>query len=125
MNDRTLTPGTLTAATDDIRDHGYAIVQTRIERVPARYRSPKCSEPTGCHRSATLVTLALAEVTDEGDGAAGFSFARDAVGEIVRISTCDEHRREASHDLYYALTSRERPDGICAFDLPGQHMNWT
>lgn len=125
MTDRTLTPGPLAALTDDIRDHSYAIVQTRVERIPFRYRSPKCSEPTGCHRTPTLVTLALAEVNDEGPDATGFVFARDAVGDVVRISTCDEHRIEASHDLYYALTNRERPDGIRAFDMPGQHMQWT
>ena len=125
QSERTLTPGPLTAATDDMRDHGYAIVQTRIERVPARYPSTQCAEPDGCARPATLVTVALAEVTDEGANAIGFRFARDRDGEIVRISTCDEHRCQASHDLYYALTGRTRPDGIRAFDLPGQHMSWT
>ena len=125
MSERTLTPGPLAAAADDIRDHGYAIVQTRIERVPFRYRSPKCSEPDGCHRSATLVTLALAEIIAEEPDEIGFSFARDDVGEIVRIATCDEHRTEASHDLYRGLTGRMRPDGIRAFDVPGQHMGWT
>jgi hypothetical protein len=124
MTHRNLTPGPLSEAAADIRDHGYAIAQTRIERVPLRYRSPKCSEPDGCHRSATLVTLALAEITTEGPDTAGFSFARDDVGEILRISTCDEHRAEASHDLYRELTGRERPDGIRAFDVPGLHMNW-
>lgn len=124
MTDRTLTPGALDSAADDIRDHGYAILQTRAERVPFRYRSPKCSEPEGCHRSVTLITFALSEVVDES-GATGFVFARDAAGEILRITTCDDHRVEASHDLFYALTGRERPDGIRAFDLPGQHMSWT
>jgi hypothetical protein len=124
MTDRTLAPGALDAAVDDIRDHGYAIFQTHAERVPFRYRSPKCSEPDGCHRSATLVTLALSEVVDESDNA-GFVFARDDAREIVRIATCDDHRVEASHDLFYALTGRERPDGIRAFDVPGQHLSWT
>jgi hypothetical protein len=124
MSDRTLTPGALEAAAEDIRDHGYAIFQTRAERVPFRYRSPKCTEPEGCHRSVTLVTFALAEVVDESDNA-GFVFARDDAGEIVRIPTCDDHRVEASHDLFCVLTGRERPDGIRAFDLPGQHMSWT
>ncbi|MGW3193701.1 hypothetical protein ACWDBD_03755 [Streptomyces sp. NPDC001118] len=125
MTERTLTPGPLTAAIDDIRDHGCAIVQTRIERVPVRYRSPRCAEPDGCTRPATLVTIALAEVTDEDDDAVGFRFARDGDDQIVRIPVCDEHRCQASHDLYYVLTGRTRPDGIRAFDLPGQHMAWT
>ncbi|WP_055491699.1 hypothetical protein [Streptomyces sp. TP-A0356] len=125
MTERILTPGPLTAAIDDIRDHGYAIVQTRIERVPARYRSTQCAGPDGCSRPATLVTLALAAVTDEGPDTTGFGFARDGADEIVRIPVCDEHRCQASHDLYYALTGRMRPDGIRAFDVPGQHMQWT
>jgi uncharacterized protein RhaS with RHS repeats len=124
MTERTLTPGPLAALTADIRDHGYAIVQTRIERVPARYRSPSCAEPDGCTQTATLMTLAVAEVEDDTN-ATGFRFERDGLGEIVRIATCDTHRTEASHDLYYALTGRTRPDGIRAFDLPGQHMQWT
>lgn len=125
MSDRTLAPGPFAQLADDIRDHGYAILQTRIERIPAGYRSPKCTEPDGCHRTPTLVTLALAEVTDEPGGATGFAFARDVAGQLVRIATCDEHRTQASHDLYYALTGWQRPDGIRAFDLPGQHMRWT
>ncbi|MFJ2964254.1 hypothetical protein ACIPIC_18385 [Streptomyces collinus] len=124
MTDRTLVPGPLAVLVDDIRDHGYAIVQTRIERVPARYRSPNCAEPDGCTQAATLMTLAVAEVEDDAK-AAGFRFERDGLGDIVRIATCDNHRTEASHDLYYALTGRTRPDGIRAFDLPGQHMQWT
>ena len=123
MTERTLTPGPLAALTDDIRDHGYAIVQTRIERVPARHRVPGCTDLAGCGQPATLVTLAVAEVVDE-DGATGFSFAR-AGGEILRIPVCDDHRSEATHELYYVLTGRMRPDGIRAFDLPGQHMHWT
>ncbi|MFF2384065.1 hypothetical protein [Streptomyces sp. NPDC058108] len=124
MSERTLTPGLITEAAADIRDHGYAILQTRTERVPFHYRSPKCTEPDGCHRSATLITLALAEITTEGPDDTGFNFARDDAGEIFRIATCDEHRAEASHDLYHGLTGRTRPDGIRAFDVPGQHLNW-
>ncbi|MGW7598150.1 hypothetical protein [Streptomyces antimycoticus] len=122
MTERTLTPGPLTALTDDIRDHGYAIVQTRIERTPARLRVPGCTDLAGCDQPATLLTLAVAEVTEE-DGAAGFRFARVG-GEILRVPVCDIHRVEATHDLYYVLTGRRRPDGIRAFDLPGQHMDW-
>lgn len=125
MNARALTPGPLAAATDDIRDHGYAIVQTRIERVPVHYRAPQCAEPDGCPQPATLVTVALAEVADEGDNTIGLRFARNRDGDIARIPACDSHRCEASHDLYYLLTGRTRPDGIRAFDLPGQYLNWT
>lgn len=124
MSERTLTPGPLTAATDDIRNHGYAIVQTRIERVPGRHRSTQCAESDGCSRPATLVTFALTEVTDEGNDTTGFRFARNRDGEIAHIPVCDEHRCEATHDLYYLLTGRMRPDGIRAFDVPGQHLNW-
>lgn len=125
MVERTLTPGSLDLTAADIRDFGYAIVQTRTERVPAPYRSYLCGEPDGCSRPATLITLALAEITSEGTDLTGLRFARADDDDIVRISTCDEHRIEASHDVYYALTARERPDGIRAFDLPGQHMQWT
>lgn len=124
MTHRNLTPGPLAEAAADIRNHGYAIVQTRTERVPARYRGARCTEPDGCSQLATLVTLALAEITDELDGAAGFRFARDDNGEIIAVPVCDSHRRQASHDLYYTLTSRIRPAGIRAFDVLGQHMNW-
>ncbi|MER5209423.1 hypothetical protein ABT063_02185 [Streptomyces sp. NPDC002838] len=124
MTERTLTPGPLAALTDDIRDHGYAIVQTRIERVPARLRTEHCTDTGGCPQLATLVTLALAEVTNEADNAIGFGFARVDDDSILRIPTCDEHRIEASHDLYFVLTGRTRPDGIRAFDVLGQHMNW-
>ncbi|MGW6743753.1 hypothetical protein ACWGDX_24045 [Streptomyces sp. NPDC055025] len=125
MAERTLTPGSFTAVTDDIRDHGYAIVQTRIERVPAHYRSSQCAEPDGCSRTPALVTVALAEVTNEGNDTTGLRFARTRDGRIALVGACEEHRREASHDLYYALTGRTRPDGIRAFDLPGQYLNWT
>lgn len=123
MTERTLTYGPPTAIADDIRDHGYAIVQTRIERVPARYRGARCYEPDGCTQPATLLTLAAAEITDEGP-ATGLRFARDAFGDIVCIPVCDEHRCQASHDLYFVLTGRARPDGIRAYDMPGQHMAW-
>jgi len=125
MTERTLTPGPLTAATDDIRNHGYAIVQTRIERVPAHYRTAQCAEPDGCSRLPALVTVALAEVTDEGDNVTGFRFARTSDGRLALIAACEEHRYEASHDLYYALTGRTRPDGIRAFDVPGQYLDWS
>lgn len=124
MTERTLTPGVLTAATDDIRDHGYAVVQTRIERTPARNRGTRCAEPDGCSVPATLVTLALTEVTEEGPDVTGFRFARDGAGGIILIPVCGDHRSQASHDLYYVLTGRTRPDGIRAFDLPGQYLNW-
>ncbi|MGW6141601.1 hypothetical protein [Streptomyces sp. NPDC055140] len=124
MTARTLTPGPLAALTDDIRQHGYAIVQTHIERAPTHLRSARCGDPDGCARVATLLTLALAEVSDEKD-AVGLRFERDSHGELVRLPVCDEHRTEASHDLYYAFTGRTRPDGIRAFDVPGQHMQWT
>lgn len=125
MTDRTLTPGPLDLAADDIRDHGYAIVQTRIERVPVHCRATQCTEMDGCSQPATLVTVAVAEITDEGNDTTGFRFARNKAGEIIRLSVCDAHRSHASHDLYTALTGRTRPDGIRAFDLPGQHMDWT
>jgi hypothetical protein len=125
MTDRTLTPAALDALTDDIRDHRYAVIQTRIERVPSRLRAPKCAEPDGCPQAPTLMTLGLAQLTAEEDGATGLGFARDGLGDIIRIPTCDDHRIEASHDLYYLLTGRTRPDGIRAFDLPGQHLQWT
>ena len=51
MTERTLTPGPHTALADDIRDHGYAIIQTRIERVPTHLRAPRCTDVSGCHQS--------------------------------------------------------------------------
>jgi hypothetical protein len=124
VTERTHTSGPVTAAADDIRDHGYAIVQTRIERVPARYRRTKCGQPDGCNQTATLMTLALTEVVFDGPEAVGFRFARDDAGEIVHFPVCDGHRCDASHVLFYALTGRFRPDGIRAFDVLGQHMDW-
>ncbi|MET8481301.1 hypothetical protein ABZV68_29600 [Streptomyces clavifer] len=124
MSERILTTGPHTALADDIRDHGYAILQTRIERVPAQYRAARCTDISGCDQAATLLTLAAAEVIDEGDSAAGLRFARRG-GNILRVPVCDEHRIEASHDLYYVLTERTRPDGIRAFDMPGLHLDWS
>ena len=124
MTNRTLTPGPLAALTDDIRDHGYAIVQTRVERIPKLIRGLPCQEPDGCPKTATLATLAVEEVV-EGDGPFGLCLAKADDGNPLCIVTCDEHRCEASHDLYRDLTGRMRPDGIRAFDLPGQHMQWT
>ena len=124
MTDRTLTPGPLAALTEDIRDHGYAIVQTRIERVPGLIRGLKCQEPDGCTNPATLATLAV-EKAVEDDGPLGLCLTKAEDSNPLCIVTCDEHRSEASHDLYRDLTGRTRPDGIRAFDVPGQHMNWT
>jgi hypothetical protein len=105
MTERALTSAPVATAADDIRDHGYAIVQTRIERVPGRYHSTRCGQPDGCDQAATLVTFGLAEVNFEGAAAVGFRFARDSADEIVHFPTCDDHRSEASHVL-------------------GQHMDW-
>lgn len=124
MTDRNLITGSLAEAAADIRDHGYAILQTRIERVPARYRGAQCTEPDGCDQPATLITLALAEIVTEGATTTGFRFARDDADQILTVPVCDRHRAEASHDLYYELTGKERPAGIRAFDVPGQHMHW-
>ncbi|MFJ7242355.1 hypothetical protein ACIQWB_35250 [Streptomyces olivaceus] len=123
MSDRTLAYGTLEAPAADIRDHGYAIVQTRIERAPAPYRGTQCGDPEGCNQAATLVTLALAEITDE-PGAVGFRFARDEDDQIIVWPVCDTHRSDATHALFYILTGRLRPDGIRAYDVPGQHLQW-
>lgn len=124
MSERTLTPSEFTVVGDDIRDHGYAIMQTHIERVPARYRRNLCGQPDGCTRPATLVTFAVAEVNEEPEGT-GLVYARDDDGEVFHFPVCDDHRSEATHVLYYALTGRERPDGIRAFDPLGQRMQWT
>lgn len=123
MTTRTLTSVPFSALADDVRDHELAIVQTSIDRVPARYRPARCAELTGCDQPATLITIAATQVTDDGNGNAGINFAR-VDGEILRIPACDTHRIEASHDLYFALTGRTRPDGIRAFDLPAQHTHW-
>ncbi|WP_328449900.1 hypothetical protein OG780_19420 [Streptomyces sp. NBC_00386] len=122
MTERTLTHGAPTALTDDIRDHGYAILQTRIERIPKLIRGLPCQEPDGCTKPATLATLAIEETTDDDD-VLGLYLAKEN-GLPLCIVTCDDHRSEASHDLYRELTGRERPDGIRAFDMPGQHLSW-
>jgi len=124
VTDRFFDPDAVKVTTEDIHKHGYAIVQTRIERIPARYRTTQCDAPDGCTQTATLMTLALAEVVDNPDSV-GFRFARDDAGQIVRYPTCDEHRAQASHGLFFELTGRHRPDGIRAFDVPGQYMQWT
>ncbi|MEW2083470.1 hypothetical protein [Streptomyces sp. NPDC005283] len=121
--DRTLTPGAPTGIADDIRDHGYAIVQTRMERIPGLIKGLRCQEPDGCTRPATLATLAVEEVADDND-VLGLFLTKAPDGLPLCIPVCDEHRCEASQDLYRELTGRTRPDGIRAFDFPGQHLNW-
>ncbi|MCT9078781.1 hypothetical protein [Streptomyces fulvoviolaceus] len=122
MTERTLTPGVPTAITDDIRDHGYAILQTRVERIPKLIKGLPCQEPDGCTKTATLATLAIEETTTEDDNL-GLYLVKEN-GLPLCIVTCDEHRCEASHDLYRDLTGRMRPDGIRAFDAPGQYLSW-
>lgn len=124
MTTRTLTPGPIEAIADDIRNHGYAIAQTRIERVPARYRTSRCGQPNGCNQPPTLATFAIAEANFEGDNATRLRFARDEDGDVIALPVCDNHRSEASHVLFYVLTGRYRPNGINAFDALGQHMQW-
>lgn len=123
MTDRTHIPAAPTAIADDIRDHGYAILQTRVERIPKLIKGLPCQEPDGCTRAATLATLAVEETAND-DGPLGLYLAKGPDGDPLCIVVCDEHRCEASHDLYYLLTERQRPDGIRAFDAPGQHLNW-
>lgn len=123
MTKRTLVHGPDNALQDDIANHGYAILQTRVERIPRLIKGLRCQEPDGCTRLATLATLAVDQVTDEDDGT-GLHFVKDSGGNPLCIVACDEHRREASHDLYYLLTERERPDGIRAFDAAGQYLHW-
>lgn len=124
MTDRTLTPGTPATLDDDIRDHGYAIFQTRVERIPRLVKGLLCQEPEGCTEPATLATLAVDAVTED-DNSLGLHFVKDPNGYPLCIVICDNHRHQASHDLYYRLTERLRPDGIRAFDAPGRHLNWT
>ncbi|MCX5522973.1 hypothetical protein OG342_08875 [Streptomyces bobili] len=107
----------------EIAEHSYAILQTRIERVPTCYRQSLCGQPGGCGSPATLVTFAVSEVTDEPDDL-GLIYARDD-GQIIYFPVCDEHRSEATHELYWHLTGIERPDGIRAYDIPGAHLGWT
>lgn len=123
MTDRTLTPGTPTALDDDIRDHGYAILQTRVERIPRLIKGLPCQEIEGCTKPATLATLAVDAVTEDETGL-GLQLVKDADGNPMCIVICDEHRCQASHDLYYRLTERLRPDGIRAYDAPGRHLSW-
>lgn len=123
MTKRTLIHGQDSAILDDIRDHGYAILQTRVERIPKLIRGLPCQEPDGCTRPATLATLAIEEVVED-DGPLGLCLAKAPNGLPLCIVACDEHRCEASHDLYRDLTGRMRPDGIRAFDAPGQYLHW-
>lgn len=123
MTERTLTPGAPSALTDDIRDHGYAILQTRVERIPKLAKGLTCQEPDGCTEPATLATLAIEETATDDDNL-GLYLAKKN-GLPLCIVTCTEHRNEASHDLYRELTDRMRPDGIRAFDLPGLHLDWS
>ena len=124
MTERTLTPGPSTAMAEDITTHGYAIFQTRVERIPRLIKGLPCQEPDGCTEPATLATLAVDAATEDDDGL-GLHFVKDPNGDPLCIAVCDNHRHQASHDLYYRLTERLRPDGIRAFDAPGRHLNWT
>lgn len=123
MTERTLVHGAPTAIADDVRDHRYAILQTRVERIPKLIKGLPCQEPDGCTRPATLATLAVEEVIED-DGPLGLYLAKDPDGLPLCIVVCDEHRCEASHDLYRLLTGRQRPDGIRAFDAVGQYLHW-
>ncbi|MFJ9628061.1 hypothetical protein ACIRU8_10255 [Streptomyces sp. NPDC101175] len=125
MTDRSLALGTLDEAADDIRDHGFAILQTRIERVPKLVKGQPCYDLglDGCAKTATLATFAIEQIADKDD-AASFFLAKDASGNPHVYVSCDEHRIAASHELFYGLTDQLRPDGIRAFDLPGQYMQW-
>lgn len=125
MTERTLTPGLPTGIDDDIRDHGYAVLQTRVERIPKLIKGLRCQEPDGCTKPATLATLAVEATAQEDDDVYGLCLAKDQNGLPLCIVVCDEHRCEASHDLYRELTGRMRPDGIRAFDVPGQHLDWS
>lgn len=123
MTERTLTHGGSTTMADDIRDHGVAIFQTRVERIPRLVKGLPCQEPDGCTKPATLATLAVDAVTEDDDGL-DMHLVKDPDGNPVCIVVCDEHRHQASHDLYYRLTERLRPDGIRAYDAPGRHITW-
>lgn len=124
MTKRTLVHGQDNTLADEIRDHGYAIFQTRVERIPRLRKGLLCQEPDGCTKPATLATLAVDAVTEDDDGL-GLHLVKDPDGNPQCIVTCDEHRCDASHDLYYRLTERLRPDGIRAYDAPGQYLHWT
>lgn len=123
MTERTLIHGQDDALRDDIRDHKYAILQTRVERIPRLIKGLTCQEPDGCTKPATLATLAVEETVEDG-GPLGLYLAKGEDGDPLCIVVCDEHRCEASHDLYRDLTGRMRPDGIRAFDAPGQYLHW-
>jgi hypothetical protein len=125
MTERTLTHSDTDAITTlaaEIANHQYAILQTRVERIPGLIKGLTCQEPDGCTSPATLATLAVEEVTD--DGGLGLFLAKGDDSNPLCIVVCDEHRCEASHDLYRDLTGRMRPDGIRAYDMPGQHLTW-
>lgn len=123
MTERTLIQGPIDAIADDIRDHRYAILQTRVERVSRLRRGILCQDLDGCTKPATLATFAVEEVVLEGDDT-GLVLAKNEDGIPHGLVSCDAHRREASHDLYFALTDRERPDGIRAYDSLGHYMHW-
>ncbi|MFE2132261.1 hypothetical protein ACFW9X_03280 [Streptomyces sp. NPDC059466] len=123
MPERTLTPGPTDAITDDIREHGFAILQTRVERISRLVKGLPCQEVEGCTEPATLATFAVDAATED-DTALGLQLVKGPDGNPVCIVICDKHRNQASHDLYYALTGRLRPDGIRAYDAPGRHMAW-
>ncbi|MET9876550.1 hypothetical protein ABZZ36_18275 [Actinacidiphila glaucinigra] len=124
MTARTLSPGPLTALAEDVRDHGYAILQTRVERVPRLAPGQPCMEPDGCDEPGVLLTVAVKEV-EEAASEVGVRLAKDDADNPIGIVTCAEHRAGATHDLFFMLTGRERPDGIRVFDaLPGHHLDW-
>lgn len=123
MTERTLTSSPIATLADDIRQHGYAILQTRVERIPRLVRGLPCSRPDGCDQPATLATLAVEEIADD-PSMLGLYLAKGPDGLPLCIPVCEEHRADASHDLYYALTERTRTDGIRAFDVLGTHMDW-
>lgn len=123
MSERTRIPSTTAPLHEDIRNHGYAIFQTRVERIPRLLKGLPCQEPDGCTKPATLATLAVYDATED-HGELGLHLAKGPDGNPMCLVTCDEHRTQASHDLYYTLTQRLRPDGIRAYDAPGRHLNW-
>ncbi|MFE3495295.1 hypothetical protein ACFXOS_19850 [Streptomyces sp. NPDC059175] len=123
MSKRTLSSSDKPLIADDIRDYGYAIFQTRVERIPRLIKGLRCQEVEGCSEAATLATLAVYAVIEDDNGL-GLQFVKDPGGDPVCIVTCDAHRCEASHDLYRDLTGRMRPDGIRAYDALGRHLDW-
>lgn len=123
MTDRALIHGPESALHADVRDHGYAILQTRIERVARARRGMLCQDPDDCTRPATLATFAVQEIVEDGD-TTGFVLAKAEDGFPAAYVSCDEHRCAASHELFFSLTGQLRPDGIRAFDAPGLHIDW-